>query len=68
MLEVYPLVPLTSNMNLGVAVLSYCGQVHVGLLADRDRWPDLPMLEAGIDAAFVELTKLAEAGAAGARG
>jgi hypothetical protein len=42
--------------------------VHVGLLADRDRWPDLPMLEAGIDAAFVELTKLAEAGAAGARG
>jgi len=60
MLEAYPLVPLSINMNLGVAVLSYAGQVHVGLLADRDRWPDLGVLEAGLDEAFAELRKLAE--------
>jgi WS/DGAT/MGAT family acyltransferase len=68
MLEAYPLVPLSSNMNLGVAILSYCGQIHIGLLADRDHWPDLPRLEAGIDEAFVELTKLAEAEQSGAHG
>jgi diacylglycerol O-acyltransferase / wax synthase len=59
MLEAYPLVPLSMNMNLNVAVLSYAGQVHFGLLADRDRWPDLGVLEAGIEDAFAELTKLA---------
>ncbi len=60
MLEAYPLVPLSANMNLGVAILSYCGEVHIGLLADRDRWPDLARLEAGLDASFAELKKLAE--------
>jgi len=59
MLEAYPMLPLTRNLNLGVAVLSYCGTFHVGLLADRDQWPDLEILEAGIDDAFAELTKLA---------
>ena len=59
MLEAYPLVPLSTNMNLGVAALSYHGQVHLGLLADRHRWPDLALLEAGIDDAFAELRKLA---------
>jgi len=59
MLEVYPMVPLARNLNLGVAILSYCGQLHVGLLGDRDLWPDLDVLEAGIDDAFSELAKLA---------
>ncbi len=59
MLEAYPMVPLTKNMNLGIAILSYCGSLHLGLLADRDRWPDLDVLEAGIDDAFTELHKLA---------
>ena len=59
MLEAYPMVPLARNLNLGVAILSYCGQLHVGLLGDRDLWPDLDVLEAGIDDAFSELAKLA---------
>ncbi|MEX0665853.1 MAG: wax ester/triacylglycerol synthase family O-acyltransferase [Acidimicrobiia bacterium] len=65
MLEAYPMVPLTRNLNLGVAVLSYCGSFHVGLLADRNQWPDLEILEAGIEDAFSELTKLAHDRAAG---
>jgi WS/DGAT/MGAT family acyltransferase len=66
MLEAYPLVPLAMNMNLNVAVLSYAGQVHFGLLADRDRWSDLGVLEAGLDDAFAELRKLAAARSASA--
>ena len=59
MLEAYPMVPLSRNLNLGVAILSYCGTLHLGLLADRDQWPDLDVLEAGVDDSFAELTKLA---------
>ena len=59
MLEAYPMVPLSKNLSLGVAILSYCGYLHVGLLADRDLWPDLEVLEAGIDEAFSELHKIA---------
>lgn len=59
MLEAYPMVPLTRNTNLGIAILSYCGQLHLGLYVDRDQWPDLEVLEAGIDDSFSELTKLA---------
>jgi len=59
MLEAYPMVPLSRNLSLGVAILSYCGQLHVGLLGDRDQWDDLDVLEAGIDDAFSELKKLA---------
>ncbi len=55
------MVPLSRNMNLGIAILSYCGQVHLGLFADRDRWHDLHVLEAGIEDAFAELCKLADA-------
>lgn len=59
-LEAYPMVPLSRNLNLGVAILSYCGTLHIGLLADRDQWDDLHVLESGIDDAFVELAKLAQ--------
>ena len=33
--EVYPVVPLSRNLTLNVAVLSYCGQLHFGV--DRRR-------------------------------
>jgi hypothetical protein len=59
MLEAYPMVPLAQNLSLGIAILSYCGHLHVGLLADRDQWDDLDVLEAGLDDAFAELHKAA---------
>ena len=59
MLEAYPMVPLSKNLSLGVAILSYCGYLHLGLLADRDLWPDLEVLEAGLDESFSELHKIA---------
>ena len=59
LIEAYPMVPLTRNLNLGVAILSYCGQLHIGLLGDRDLWPDMEVLAAGIEDSFTELTKRA---------
>ncbi|HUF85141.1 MAG TPA: wax ester/triacylglycerol synthase family O-acyltransferase [Acidimicrobiia bacterium] len=59
MLEAYPVVPLTQNQGVVIGILSYCGQLHLGLFADRDTFADLGVLAAGIEDAFAELGKLA---------
>ncbi len=59
MLEAYPVVPLVRNLAVGIAILSYCGQLHFGLNADRDAFADVPVLAAGIEDAFAELHKIA---------
>jgi WS/DGAT/MGAT family acyltransferase len=61
LVEAYPMVPLSRNLGLGIAILSYCGSLHLGLLADRDEFPDLDVLATGISDAFAELRKHAEA-------
>jgi WS/DGAT/MGAT family acyltransferase len=60
LLEAYPMVPLSRNLSLGVAILSYCGQLHVGLLAAAEAWPDLEELAADLEAAVVELGQTAQ--------
>ncbi len=60
LLEAFPVVPLTHNLTVVVGILSYCGQLHFGLFADRDTWPDLTVLASGLDESFAELRKLAE--------
>jgi diacylglycerol O-acyltransferase / wax synthase len=60
MLEAYPMVPLSNNLGLGIAILSYCGVLYIGLLADRDTFDDLDVLATGIEDAFAELRKLAD--------
>lgn len=44
----YPIVPLARNLDVGVALLSYCGAISVGLFADRDAVADLDVLARGI--------------------
>ncbi|MBM3659540.1 MAG: wax ester/triacylglycerol synthase family O-acyltransferase [Actinobacteria bacterium] len=61
MVEAYPMVPLSRNLGLGIAILSYCGNLHIGLLADRDAFPDLDVLATGIAEAFTEMRDHAEA-------
>jgi WS/DGAT/MGAT family acyltransferase len=60
MVEAYPVVPLSHNLTIGVAVLSYLGQLHFGLNADADDAPDVGVLAAGIEQSFAELRKLAD--------
>jgi diacylglycerol O-acyltransferase / wax synthase len=59
MLEVYPIVPLSRNLTLNVAILSYCGQLHFGLVGDGDAGRDLEVVAGGIEDAFAELGALA---------
>ena len=60
MLEAYPMVPLSRNLGVGIAILSYCGHLHLGVLADRDAFPDIDVLADGMVDAFAEMRALAE--------
>ncbi len=59
MFEVYPVVPLSRNLTLNVAILSYCGQLHFGLIGDGASGRDLEILAGGIEDAIAELGDLA---------
>jgi WS/DGAT/MGAT family acyltransferase len=59
MLEVYPVVPLSQNLTLNVAILSYCGQLHFGVIGDGESGRDLELLAGGIEDAVAELGELA---------
>jgi WS/DGAT/MGAT family acyltransferase len=55
LLEAFPMVPLAGNLSLGVAVLSYCNALTLGITADTRACPDVDVFAAGLEAAFVEL-------------
>jgi diacylglycerol O-acyltransferase len=55
MLEVYPIVPLSRNLTLNVAILSYCDQLHFGIIGDGASGRDLELLAGGIEDSFAEL-------------
>ena len=46
---IYPLVPLAQNTALGIAIMSYDGQLDFGLLGDYDALPDLDELAAELE-------------------
>lgn len=50
--EIFPVVPLTGNVTLGVGVLSYDGQLNVTVVADRRSWPDLSRFVGALDASL----------------
>jgi WS/DGAT/MGAT family acyltransferase len=52
---IYPIVPITDGLGLGLAVLSYAGTLHVGLNADPGLVPDLEKLGSATLRAFEEL-------------
>lgn len=53
--RIYPLGFLGPHQNLCVAILSYNGEVNVGLLGDRDAVPDLDVFARHLEHAFDEL-------------
>jgi diacylglycerol O-acyltransferase / wax synthase len=58
MTEVYPVVPLSDNTSIGIALLSYNGTIGFGLLGDYDSAPDLGILAEGIEKSIQELLTL----------
>ena len=59
MVEVYPLAPLSRNLTINVAVMSYCGELYFGIVGDGAAAPDLETLAGGIEDSFAELYALA---------
>ncbi|WP_420037006.1 wax ester/triacylglycerol synthase family O-acyltransferase [Streptomyces sp. cg28] len=54
--EVFPLAPLAQGQSLAVAVSTYRGRVHYGLVADAEAVPDLDLLARAITAEVAALT------------
>ncbi len=55
LVDVLPLVPLFAGHTIGIAVVSYAGQMVFGLNADRVAAPDVAVLADGIQRSFEEL-------------
>ena len=65
--RVYPQVPLAENCALGVAIMSYDGQIDFGLIADFDAVPDLELVADALREAIAELAAVAGAAPAAPR-
>ncbi|MGI8904830.1 MAG: WS/DGAT/MGAT family O-acyltransferase [Solirubrobacteraceae bacterium] len=59
--SVFPMIPLAENTALGVAVMSYNGQLNFGLIADYDTLADLQSLADGLRYSIDELAAAAQA-------
>lgn len=56
LIHAYPAAPMAGNVTLGIGVLSYAGELGVGLIADADAWPDLPVFVDAARESFEALT------------
>jgi diacylglycerol O-acyltransferase / wax synthase len=59
--RVVPLVPIFAGHAVGVAAVSYDGEVTFGLNADRATVPDLDVIQEGIEETLAELGQIARA-------
>ena len=57
----YPVVPLAHRQALGIAVMSYDGQLGFGLIADYDALPELETLARELERSIAALAKAADA-------
>jgi hypothetical protein len=46
--ELFPLVPITANVSIGVGALSYAGQFNITVVADLQLCPDLDVFLDGV--------------------
>ncbi|MYX17985.1 wax ester/triacylglycerol synthase family O-acyltransferase [Streptomyces sp. SID8374] len=58
----YPMAPLARGQSLAVALSTYGGRVHVGLVADGKALPDLDRLAEAVQEEFEELRELVAGG------
>jgi diacylglycerol O-acyltransferase len=55
LLELHPMVLIGNNMTVNVAIMSYNGQLSLGLCSDRERLRDMDVLTRGIERSLHEL-------------
>ena len=58
--EIYPMAPLARGQSLAIAMSTYGGQVHVGLVADGKAVPDLDKLARSVGEELEELLVLSQ--------
>jgi WS/DGAT/MGAT family acyltransferase len=58
-LATYPVSVITDGMGVNITVMSYCGALDVGIVADRDQVPDVPTLIDGLRAELGVLLRTA---------
>jgi WS/DGAT/MGAT family acyltransferase len=58
----YPVSVITDGMGLNITVMSYCGHLDFGIVADRDQMPDLWSMTDWLAEALAELEPPAPAG------
>jgi hypothetical protein len=51
----YPVSVITDGMGLNITVMSYCGHLDVGIVADRAQMPDVGLLIGWLADALAEL-------------
>jgi diacylglycerol O-acyltransferase len=51
----YPVSVITDGMGLNITVMSYCGHLDFGIVADREQMPDVALLMDWLDEALGEL-------------
>jgi hypothetical protein len=56
---IYPMVPLAENTALGIAIMSYFGQLNFGLVADYDALSDVEVLADELRSSIEELAAAA---------
>jgi len=61
LVEIIPYVPIASRVRIGVAVLSYCDSLAVGVTGDYDGAADVATLAEGTAAGLAELVAVARA-------
>lgn len=59
LLDIFPMVPLGSNLGLGIAIVSYNGEINFGLVADFEAVPELDGLAEDFEQALGELREAA---------
>jgi hypothetical protein len=57
LLELFPVVPISGNVTLAVAVFSYAGQLTFTAVADGDACPDVEVFAQGLRAALDDLAQ-----------
>ena len=51
----YPVSVITDGIGLNITVMSYCGHIDFGIVADRDQMPDVWKLIGWLGEALAEL-------------
>ncbi len=64
---IFPMVPLAENTALGIAIMSYNGQLNFGLVSDFDALPDVEALAEELRLSIAELVAASGAHGDGAR-